>query len=110
MTISFGNWVLGLDGSDLPGKNLIGGKAWSLGRMSALGLNVPPAFVVTSRACKDFLVDESRLAGIEDEIAAGIAWLEGRTGRTCGGGPRPLIVSVRSGAAVSMPGMMDTVL
>ncbi|WP_133649279.1 pyruvate, phosphate dikinase [Paraburkholderia flava] len=110
MAISFGRWVLGLDGGDFPAKELIGGKAWSLGHMSALGLNVPPAFVVTNRACREYLADETNLTGIEDEIAAGIAWLEARTGRTFGGGPAPLLVSVRSGAAVSMPGMMDTVL
>jgi pyruvate, orthophosphate dikinase len=110
MAVSFGKWVLGLDGGDFPPRELIGNKAWSLGRMSALGLNVPPAFVVTTHACREYLADESTLSGIEDEIAAGIAWLEARTGRTFGGGPAPLLVSVRSGAAISMPGMMDTVL
>jgi pyruvate,orthophosphate dikinase len=110
MTITFGNRVLGIDGDDLPDRSLIGSKAWSLGRMSALGLNVPPAFVVTSRACSDYLANEASLASIEEEIAAGIGWLERRTGCTYGGGPRPLLVSIRSGAAVSMPGMMDTVL
>lgn len=110
MAISFGTRVFGLDGGDVPAKALIGGKAWSIGHMSALGLNVPPAFVVTTRACREFMADETTLGDIEDEIAAGIAWLEARTGRTFGGGPAPLLVSVRSGAAVSMPGMMDTVL
>ncbi|WP_017777640.1 pyruvate, phosphate dikinase [Paraburkholderia kururiensis] len=110
MAVSFGSWVLGLDGGDFPAKELIGAKAWSIGQMSALGLNVPPAFVVTTRACREFMADETKLGVIEDEIAAGMAWLEARTGRTFGGGPIPLLVSVRSGAAVSMPGMMDTIL
>ncbi|WP_186267842.1 pyruvate, phosphate dikinase [Burkholderia gladioli] len=110
MAISFGNWVLGLDGGDFPARELIGGKAWSIGHMSALGLNVPPAFVVTTLACRAFMADETRLADIEREIAAGMAWLETRTGRSFGRGPAPLLVSVRSGAAISMPGMMDTVL
>lgn len=110
MSISFGSWALGLDGGDLPGKDLIGGKAWSIARMSTLGLKVPPAFVVTSRACKDYCSDGADVSEIEGEIAAGIAWLEARTGCSFGSGPRPLLVSVRSGGAVSMPGMMDTVL
>ena len=110
MSISFGKWVLGLDRGHLPGKDLIGAKAWSIGHMSRLGLNVPPAFVVTTDACRGYLSDEAGLTGIQDEIAAGIAWLETLTGRTFGGGPHPLLVSVRSGAAISMPGMMDTVL
>ena len=110
MAISFGTWVLGFDGGDFPPREQIGGKGWSIAHMSAVGLNVPPAFVVTTRACHAYLSDESAPRGIDEEIAAGIAWLEARTGRAFGGGPAPLLISVRSGAAVSMPGMMDTVL
>ena len=93
-----------------PDRELIGGKAWSVARMLALGLNTPPAFVVTTRACAAYLSAGGDAAGLEAEIAAGVAWLEWRTERNFGGGPRPLLVSVRSGAPVSMPGMMDTVL
>lgn len=110
MALPIGEWILALDGSSLPDKALIGGKAWSVARMSALGLSVPPAFVITTRACGHYLEQGVEPASLAAEIDAGIAWLEGQTGRTFGKGPRPLLVSVRSGAAVSMPGMMDTVL
>lgn len=105
-----GAYTQALDGSSLPDKSLIGGKAWSLARMHELGLPVPPAFVVTTRACVHLLEQGVEPAELASELAAGIAWLEARTGRGFGRGPRPLLVSVRSGAAISMPGMMDTVL
>jgi pyruvate,orthophosphate dikinase len=110
MTTRFGEWTVGLNGEGAPDRELIGGKAWSVARMQALGLNVPPAVVVTTRACAAFLAGHTPLAGLEDEIAAAVAWLERQTDRRFGAGPRPLLVSVRSGAPVSMPGMMDTVL
>ena len=110
MAIRFGEWTIGLTGEGAPGRELIGGKAWSVARMQALGLNVPPAFVVTTRACAAFLEKGAPPPGLEHEIAAGVAWLERATHRRFGSGPRPLLVSVRSGAPVSMPGMMDTVL
>jgi pyruvate,orthophosphate dikinase len=110
MTIQFGAWTLGLDGGDTPSRDLIGGKAWSVARMQTLGLTVPPAFVVTTRACAAYLSGATLPDGLEEEISAGIAWLENRTQRRFGHGPRPLLVSVRSGAPISMPGMMDTVL
>lgn len=103
-------WTLKLDGADLPEKALIGGKGWSVARMAALGLTVPPAFVITTRACTEYRANRAFPAGLEAEIAEGIAWLEAETGRSYGRGPSPLLVSVRSGAAISMPGMMDTVL
>jgi pyruvate,orthophosphate dikinase len=110
MAIRFGEWTIGLNGEGAPGRELIGGKAWSVARMQALGLNVPPAVVITTRACAAFIAGQATPPGLDDEIAAGVAWLEERTGRRFGAGPRPLLVSVRSGAPVSMPGMMDTVL
>ena len=110
MTVAFGQWTLGLDGEDLPSRDLIGGKAWSVARMQSLGLQVPPAFVVTTAACKLFLASGAEPPGLDTEIDEGVAWLEARTGRNFGRGPSPLLVSVRSGAPVSMPGMMDTVL
>ncbi|MFO0245655.1 MAG: pyruvate, phosphate dikinase [Betaproteobacteria bacterium] len=100
-----------LDGASLPARELVGGKAWSLARMRALGLNVPPAFVVTTETCKQFHESGGVMpAGLMDEVMAGVAWLEKTTGRRLGAAQRPLLVSVRSGAPVSMPGMMDTVL
>jgi pyruvate, orthophosphate dikinase len=110
MTVEFGRWTVGLDGSEAPSRELIGGKAWSIASMGALGLNVPPAFVVTTRACALYLSVGGLPDDLHGEIAAAIAWLESRTSRSFGRGPRPLLVSVRSGAPVSMPGMMDTVL
>jgi pyruvate, orthophosphate dikinase len=110
MTPIFGNWTIGLDGVALPSRDLIGGKAWSVARMQALGLNVPSAFVVTTEACKAYLASGELPSGLDEEIGAAIDWLELRAGRSFGKGPHPLLVSVRSGAPVSMPGMMDTVL
>lgn len=103
--------VLVLDGSNLPERELVGGKAWSLARMRGLGLRVPPAFVIPVPQCRRYLEAERSL---DDEVwaavRAGIAGLEEQTGRRFGDSTSPLLVSVRSGAAVSMPGMMDTVL
>ena len=103
-------WTLHLDGSGMPDRALIGGKAWSVARMAALGLDVPPAFVITTQACLAYLENGAMPGGLEDEIATGLAWLEEQTGRTFGTGDKRLLLSIRSGAAVSMPGMMDTVL
>ena len=103
-------WISLIDGGELPGRDAIGGKAWSLARMRTLGLDVPPAFVIRTEACRAwFESGQSFPNGLEQEMGAGIAWLEKATQRSFGGKP-PLLVSVRSGAAVSMPGMMDTVL
>jgi len=103
-------WTLKLDGGELPDRALIGGKAWSVARMAALGLAVPPAFVITTPACLAYLDSGAMPDGLDAEISAGLAWLEADTGRTFGTGPKRLLLSIRSGAAVSMPGMMDTVL
>jgi pyruvate,orthophosphate dikinase len=103
-------WTLKLDGQDLPDKSIIGGKGWSVARMAALGLTVPPAFVITTKACAQYRRTQEFPDGLVAEIAEGIAWLEQQTGRSYGKGPSPLLVSVRSGAAISMPGMMDTIL
>ncbi|EZP71238.1 Pyruvate phosphate dikinase [Novosphingobium resinovorum] len=104
------DWTLLLDGADLPDRALIGGKAWSVARMAALGLDVPPAFVITTRACLAYLERGEMPEGLEAEIAAGLDWLQRRTGRSFGAGAKRLLLSIRSGAAISMPGMMDTVL
>lgn len=92
------------------GREEIGGKAWSIQQMLGLGIPVPPAFVVTTGVCRDYhaagrvLPDE-----VWAEVTAAMGGIEAAVGRTFGG-RRPLLVSVRSGAASSMPGMMDTVL
>ncbi|WP_068268785.1 pyruvate, phosphate dikinase [Aldersonia kunmingensis] len=93
-----------------PSRDLVGGKAWSLWRMRSLGLRVPPAFVVTTDACAAYFANGGLPEGLADELETGIRLLESQLGRTFGGTRRPLLVSVRSGAAISMPGMMDTIL
>ena len=91
--------------------DLVGGKAANLARMAALGLPVPPAFVLPISLCAATLNGESRAArDLMDGLSEGIEFLENATGRRFGDRRRPLLVSVRSGAARSMPGMLDTVL
>ncbi|MGY1896998.1 pyruvate, phosphate dikinase [Nocardia gipuzkoensis] len=102
--------VVELDGACSLPRDRIGGKAWSVNRMRALGLAVPPAFVITIDGWADFAACGVISEDIWRAVRAGVAALERGTGRTFGSGARPLLVSVRSGAAVSMPGMMDTVL
>ncbi|MCX7170166.1 MAG: pyruvate, phosphate dikinase, partial [Proteobacteria bacterium] len=103
-------WICRLDGKELPGRDLIGGKAWSIAHIRSLGLSVPPAFVITTEACAAFLASGDFPPELEAELALSMAGLETDSGRNFGHGPHPLLVSVRSGAPVSMPGMMDTVL
>ena len=103
-------YILALDGSALPARDTIGGKAWSLARMLSLDLPVPPAVVITTDACRAYLESAALPQGLDAELETAIAWLEAATGRVLGSSEQPLLVSVRSGAAISMPGMMDTVL
>ncbi|BDT91192.1 hypothetical protein IFM12275_11680 [Nocardia sputorum] len=102
--------VVELDGACSLSRERIGGKAWSVNRMRALGLPVPPAFVITIEGWADFSARGEIGEDVWHGVEAGIAALERGTGRSFGAGARPLLVSVRSGAVVSMPGMMDTVL
>lgn len=88
----------------------VGGKALSINTMRTLGCNVPPAFVLTTSYCAEVGRSGVLPARVEAALAEGIERLEAETGRRFGGPSRPLLVSVRSGAALSMPGMMDTVL
>ncbi len=103
-------WTILLDGEAAPDRRLIGGKAWSVARMRGMGLPVPPAFVITTEACLAFLEKGDLPEGLEAEVEEGLRWLEAAAGRSFGAAEKPLLLSVRSGAAVSMPGMMDTVL
>jgi pyruvate,orthophosphate dikinase len=92
-------------------RDLLGSKGANLAEMTALGLPVPPGFILTTHCCAEYQRNGGRLpAGLMDEVRTYLARLEQETGKTFGGGENPLLVSVRSGAAVSMPGMMDTVL
>jgi pyruvate, orthophosphate dikinase len=91
--------------------DLIGAKAANLARMAALGLPVPPAFVLPVRLCADIIDDKPHAdQHLREGLKAGILYLEQATGKVFGDRRRPLLVSVRSGAARSMPGMLDTVL
>jgi len=93
-------------------KSLLGGKGANLAEMASIGLPVPPGFTLTTEACADYYKIGPRklFAKIAGEIEVALKKIEAKTGKTFGRGPCPLLVSVRSGAAVSMPGMMDTVL
>ena len=110
MTKALGKSVLALSGESLPERNVVGGKAWSIARMRHLGLPVPPAFTITTEACHAYLAAGQMGDALIQEIEAGMTWLMEQTGREFNGSTSPLLVSVRSGAPVSMPGMMDTVL
>ncbi|HXT51869.1 MAG TPA: PEP/pyruvate-binding domain-containing protein, partial [Thermoanaerobaculia bacterium] len=92
-------------------KLLLGGKGAGLAEMSRLGVPVPPGFTITTEVCTWFQAhDGSYPPGLADEVAEHLRLLESRMGRRFGNADDPLLVSVRSGAAISMPGMMDTIL
>jgi pyruvate,orthophosphate dikinase len=91
-------------------KDLLGGKGANLAEMTNLGLPVPPGFTITTEACKVYLDSGEEPAALRDEVSAHLDALEQRMGKKLGQPDDPLLVSVRSGAKFSMPGMMDTVL
>ena len=108
-------WVYSFGGGGAEGdasmKNLLGGKGANLAEMSSLGLPVPPGFTITTEACNRYYADgQTYPADLADQVAGGIAHIEKITEKTFGDAANPLLVSVRSGARASMPGMMDTVL
>ncbi|MDJ0278616.1 pyruvate, phosphate dikinase [Sphingomonas sp. 2R-10] len=92
-------------------KVLLGGKGANLAEMASIGLPVPPGFTIATTMCTRYY-DEGQTfpASVQDEVKTGIAHIEGITGKRFGDAADPLLVSVRSGARISMPGMMDTVL
>ncbi len=92
-------------------RDLLGSKGGNLHEMTRLGLPVPPGFTITTEACRDFWAAGDELpASMRQEVLASLALLEKRSGMRLGDPAAPLLVSVRSGAAATMPGMMDTVL
>ncbi|WP_225836856.1 pyruvate, phosphate dikinase [Streptomyces sp. NK08204] len=91
-------------------KDLLGGKGANLAEMTNLGLPVPPGFTITTEACKVYLESGEEPVALRDEVSAHLDSLEQRMGKKLGQADNPLLVSVRSGAKFSMPGMMDTVL
>src|SRR5712691_10457983 len=92
-------------------RDLLGGKGSGLAEMSGLGIPVPPGFTITTEVCNEFYaLGRQYPDGLEAQVRAGIAHVEGLVGASFGDATDPLLVSVRSGARVSMPGMMDTIL
>jgi pyruvate,orthophosphate dikinase len=104
-------YVYPFEERNISDKHLLGGKGSSVAKMTQMGLPVPPGFTITTEACREYYSAGERLPdGLMDEVRASIEELEKKTGKAFGSSVRPLLVSVRSGAAVSMPGMMDTIL
>ena len=92
-------------------RNLLGGKGANLAEMTRIGIPVPQGFIVTTEACNKYYEDGRKITSeVVEEIHANIKELERITGKEFGSNTNPLLVSVRSGARVSMPGMMDTIL
>ena len=91
-------------------RDLLGGKGANLAEMTRLGVPVPPGFTITTEVCRHHLIADHLPDGAEEEVTQAIRRLERLTNKEFGGAEDPLLVSVRSGGAVSMPGMMDTIL
>jgi pyruvate, orthophosphate dikinase len=105
------HYVYDFDEASGAGRELLGGKGAGLAEMTQLGVPVPAGFTITTDACRAYLAGNGELPeGLEDEVSAHLERLEQRTGKRFGDVAEPLLVSIRSGAAVSMPGMMDTIL
>ncbi|KQW47446.1 pyruvate phosphate dikinase [Nocardioides sp. Root1257] len=103
-------YVYGFASGSKEQRDLLGGKGANLAEMTNLGLPVPPGFTITTEACRAYLADGGDPEGLAEEITEHLAALEERMGRRLGQVDDPLLVSVRSGAKFSMPGMMETVL
>ena len=104
-------WGAGTAEGDSTMRDLLGGKGAGLAEMTSAGLPVPPGFTITTEACNDYFANGEQLpAGLWDDVLAAVREVEARTGKGFGDAGNPLLVSVRSGAKFSMPGMMDTVL
>jgi pyruvate,orthophosphate dikinase len=103
-------YVYDFDEPSEGGRELLGGKGVGLAEMTQLGIPVPAGFTITTDACRAFMASGGEVEGLDEEVAEHLARLEEQTGKRFGDAQDPLLVSVRSGAAVSMPGMMDTIL
>ncbi|MCI0432793.1 MAG: pyruvate, phosphate dikinase [Gemmatimonadetes bacterium] len=91
-------------------KAILGSKGAGLAEMTRIGVPVPPGFTITTEACRFYLRENDHPPGLQEQVALALERLERETGKRFGAMDRPLLVSVRSGAAVSMPGMMETIL
>ena len=103
-------YVYPFEEGDGKNKMLLGGKGANLAEMTQIGLNVPPGFTITTEGCLAYLENNALPPGLMDEVLANIRALENKTDKGFGSPTNPLLVSVRSGSAMSMPGMMDTIL
>jgi len=107
-----GKYVFAFEEGDGKNKMLLGGKGANLCEMTQIGLNVPPGFVISTESCLYYLdrEDHALPEGLMDEVRSHMRALEEKSGKVFGSASNPLLVSVRSGSAMSMPGMMDTIL
>ena len=104
-------WVYLFEEGNADMRNLLGGKGANLAEMTRLGLPIPQGFTVTTEGCTDYYRQGKKIsAEIEEQIFKALEWLEKKQGKKFGDTENPLLVSVRSGARASMPGMMDTIL
>ena len=112
MAVAVRKWVYRFDEGSAEMRDLLGGKGAGVAEMARAGIPVPPGFTITTEACKTYYANgaESLPEGLWEQVVAGVREVEASLGREFGGAGSPLLVSVRSGAQVSMPGMMDTIL
>src|SRR3954453_22725174 len=103
-------YVYDFDADAPGGRELLGGKGIGLAEMTQMGVPVPAGFTITTDACRAYMATHELPDGLAEEVDEHIRRLEERTGKAFGSHDDPLLVSVRSGAAISMPGMMDTIL
>lgn len=103
-------YIYTIDEAKADMKLILGGKGANLGEMYHVGLNVPPAIMISCQACLAYMDKPNFMESIMPTVYENMKYVEEKTGKTFGKGPNPLLVSVRSGAPVSMPGMMDTIL
>jgi hypothetical protein len=107
--MSEGKYIYLFEEGDAQMRSLLGGKGANLAEMTRIGLPVPPGFTISTEACNEYLAAGGDFpAGMLEQVFSALSQLEAKTGKIFGDKSNPLLVSVRSGAAVSMPGMMDT--
>ena len=103
-------YVYSLKDGDGKNRLLLGGKGANLCTMAQSGLPVPPGFILTTEVCREYMKDPSIMDKVWNDVKASVAQLEKETGKGFNDAKNPLLVSVRSGAPISMPGMMETIL